>query len=250
MLPAITVEPTELLADWISTLEIENTVEYKDEDQVQHDVDKARDQKEIQRALRIAYRAQNGRAEIVEHHRRHADEIDAHVERRLTEHVVRRAHQREQWLGEQQADYDQHRAAHEACEHRSVHRIMQLLAVARAVIARDQHVCADGKTDKHVDQQVDQRAGGTHRRQRRMADELPDDDNIRRVEKKLQHARKHQRNRKAQDLAEKRAVAHIDFIAAARALAPAQADLQAEHHNLYFSFHVHGVNTPAPLRPK
>ena len=34
------------------------------------------------------------------------------------------------------------------------------------------------------------------------------------------------------------------------ALAPAQADLQAEHHNLYFSFHVHGVNTPAPLRPK
>ena len=124
---------------------------------------------------------------------------------------------------------------------------MQVLRVARAVVPRDQHVRADRKADENIDKQVDQRAGGAHRRERRMADELADDDDVGRVEKELQQARKHQRDRKDQDLAEQRPVAHIDFIAA-RASAVPPAHLQPEQHKLDFSLHFHSVSTQAPLR--
>ena len=52
--------------------------------------------------------------------------------------------------------------------------LAQLLCILCAVIARHKHVCADGKADEHVDEQIDKRAGRAHRRQRRVAGKAAD----------------------------------------------------------------------------
>ena len=54
--------------------------------------------------------------------------------------------------------------------------------VLRAVAARDHHVCADGKPDKEVDEQVDERRGRADRGQRGASGKVAHHDDVRGVE--------------------------------------------------------------------
>ena len=89
-------------------------MENDDEDQVQDDVHHAGGEQEVQGAFGVAHRPQDGRAEVVEHGGGHTDEIDPHVQRRLIQHVVRRAHEGQKRLCQKDADENQDHAAHQA----------------------------------------------------------------------------------------------------------------------------------------
>ena len=207
-------------------------MEHNDEEQIQNDVYNARNGQKVQRALCVAHRAQNRRAEVVQHHRRHAHKVYAHVKRRLTQNVLRGAHQGQQRLRKRNAHGNQYNTAHKACQHRGMYGLAQLLCILCAVIARHKHVCADGKADEHVDEQIDKRAGRAHRRQCRVAGKAADHHNIRRVKKQLQNAGKHQRHRKAQNFAQQRTVAHVDLVG------PLSFCLSFRHKSLYLFFHI------------
>ena len=139
---------------------------------------------------------QDGRAKVVEHHHRHADKIDAHVQHRLADHIFGGAHHLQQGPGKGNAQKDQHHAANQADQHRRVHRLVQVLALARPIVPGHQHVDADGEADEQVDNQLDESAGRTHRRQGLRAHKLPHHNDVRRVEQQLQNARKGQRDGK------------------------------------------------------
>ena len=86
-------------------------------------LDDSRQEQEVQRPLGIPHRSQDGRAEVIEHAGRHADEIDAHVQAGLVQHFFWGAHQLQHGGCQGNAD-DQHNAAKDqAGQHRGVHRL-------------------------------------------------------------------------------------------------------------------------------
>ena len=186
-------------------------VEDDDEDQIQDDVDHPGNEQEIQGPLGVPHRPQDSRAKVVEHHHRHADKIDAHVQHRLADHIFGGAHHLQQGPGKGNAQKDQHHAANQADQHRRVHRLVQVLALARPIVPGHQHVDADGKADKQVDNQLDESAGRTHRRQGLGAHKLPHHNDVRRVEQQLQNARKGQRDGKPDGFPHQGAVGHVNL---------------------------------------
>ena len=193
-------------------------VEADDKEQVQHHVDDSRQEQEVQRPLGIPHRPQDGRAEVIEHAGRHADEIDAHVQAGLVQHLLWGAHQLQHGRCQGNAD-DQHNAAKDqAGQHRGVHRVPQRLAVIGAVVLGHQHVGAHRKADEQVDDQVDQRAGRAHRRQSLGPGKAPHHNNVRRIEQQLQNAGDGQRDGKADNLPQQGPVGHVDLEGAPAAL--------------------------------
>ena len=173
---------------------------------------------EVQGPLGVPHSPQDSRAKVVEHAGGHANEIDAHVQAGLVQHLFGGAHQLQH--GRRQGDADnQHNAAkNQAGQHRGVHRLPQGLGIAGAVILGHQHVCAHGKTDEQVDDQVDKGAGRAHRRQGLGPHELPHHDDVRRVEQQLQNAGNRQGDGEPDDLPQQRAMGHVNFIGATAAL--------------------------------
>ena len=92
-----------------------------------------------------------------------------------------------------------------------MHRFKGALAVAGAVIPRHQHVRTDGQAEEYVYDQVDQRAGGTHRSKGFAAGKPAHHHDVRCVVQKLQHAGQHQRQRKYHYLRYQLAVGHIQL---------------------------------------
>ncbi len=76
----------------------------------------------------------------------------------------------------------------------------------------DDGAAADGDAHEQVDDQIDDRAVGADCRQRMAAHIPPDDNDIGGIEKQLQYARCHQRQREQQNLFRQTAGAHIYFI--------------------------------------
>lgn len=181
-------------------------------EEVEHHVYAPGDEQKVQRTLGIADGAQNGRSKVIKHDDRHAGKVDLHVKRRLADDVLRRAHEQQERFGQQHADENQRNAGDETDRDGGVNRIAQLRLVARADIARRQHVCADRKTHKDVDEQVDQRRRGADRRERLTAGELADHNDVGGVEQQLQNAREHQRNGEQKHFSQQRAVHHVDLI--------------------------------------
>ena len=187
-------------------------VEYDDKEQVQKDVDDAGQGQKVKRALGVADRPEDGRAKVVKHEGRHPHKVDAHIQHRLVDDIVRGAHQLQQRARQSNTDKDQKDAADQGGQNRGMYRAMYAVIVPRAVVARNHNVRADRDADKQVDNQVDQRAGGADRRHRLAAGKASDNHDVRRVEQKLQNAGDHQRDGKDQDLAQKRTAAHIHFV--------------------------------------
>ena len=69
-----------------------------------------------------------------------------------------------------------------------MHGVGHIRVFPCAIVARDRYAHADGKPHEQVDDQVDERAGGTDCRKRRAPGIAADDDHIRRIEQQLQHA--------------------------------------------------------------
>ena len=187
-------------------------IQHQHEQQVARNVYNACQRQEIQRPPRIPDRAQDRCAKVIQHGRRHADEVYAHIQHRLIDHLFGRCHPLEHGPREQHTRRDQHKPADHRGNQRGLHGLLRVVIVVRTAETRHQHVCAHRNADKEVDQQVDQRAGRADRRHRIAADEPADHDDIRCIEYQLQHARADQRDRKQQDPAEQRPAAHVDFV--------------------------------------
>ena len=152
---------------------------------------------------------QDARAKVVDHHGGHAQKDDPHIEHRLVQQVGRGVHPAQQGGQQGDARQDQHRAAAHRQQQGGVDGVVDPLPVLGAVAAGHDHAAPDGQAQKQVDHQAVQRGGGPHRRHGAAAGELPQHDDVGRVEQQLQDAGGHQRDRKAQQAARQGAAAHI-----------------------------------------
>ena len=118
-------------------------VEHDDKEQVQKDVDDAGQGQKVKRALGVADRPEDGRAKVVKHEGRHPHKVDAHVQHRLVDDIVRGAHQLQQWARQGNTDKDQKDAADQGGQNRGMYRAMYAVIVPRAVVARNHNVRAD-----------------------------------------------------------------------------------------------------------
>ena len=184
------------------------------EQQVQQHVHDARRGQKVQRTAGVAHRAQHSRAEVVQHVEGHADKVDADVAGGQRQHALRRAHPFEEGSAEDEAEDADGHAADQADEDGGVHRLLGAPVVARTVVARRHHVRAHRQPQKYVDDQIDQRSRGAHRRQGLLARAAAHHDHVRRVVQKLQYARQHQRNRECRHLRYQLAARHVQLIAA------------------------------------
>ena len=160
-------------------------MQHNDKEQVQDHVDHTGQQQEIQRPLGIPYSAQYGGPEVIQHGRGHSQKEDAHIKRSLREHFLRGSHQRQQGIRQADADNQQNYAKNQACKHRGMYGLLQILSVSRSVILGGQNIGAYREPDKEVDNEIDQCAGGTHRRQSTTACETAYHYDIRRIEQQL-----------------------------------------------------------------
>ena len=76
------------------------------------------------------------------------------------------------------------------------------------------NIGADRHPDKKIRQQVNERAGRTDCRERLIPRKFADDNDIRRIEQKLQNTGEHERQCKKQQFPKQRSVYHIDLMAA------------------------------------
>ena len=185
-------------------------MEHDHQDQVQHHIDKTGDGQIHQRTAGIAHGADDACAEIVQHVEGHADEVNAQVQGGQVDDVVGAAHHVQQGTGQAQAqDHDKH-TGHQRQGDGGMHAAGYALTIACAVGMGDDDVAAQGKTHEQVGQQVNQRAGGAHRRQGLGACKLADNGNIRSVIKQLQDAGEHQRQGEAEHQRKERPLSHIE----------------------------------------
>ena len=182
--------------------------------QVQQDVDQAGDGQIVQRTLRIAHGAKDGRAEGVEHVSGHSKKINLHIQRCAVDDVLRVAHEGQQGTRQHEAQHAHQHAADARHDDGSMHALMHGAGIVCAIGPGNDNACAHAKAHEYVDNQVDQCAGGAHGGQRLRADELADHDHIRGVVQQLQYAGEDQGQGEAENLWQQRAAAHVHFIVA------------------------------------
>ena len=176
-------------------------MENNDENQVEDDVDHTGGKQEVQRPLGISDSPKDGCAKVIEHGGRHADEIDAHVQSRLIQYVFRGSHKRKKGTCQKNADKNEDDSADQTQQDRGMHRLADCLFLLRSDVIGTEHIGAHRKADEDVHQQIDERAGASHRSKGLMPGKTAGDDDVCSIEQKLQDAGEHERNGKAKQLA-------------------------------------------------
>ena len=69
-------------------------VKYDDQNQVQNRIDNARCDQTVQRSLAVPDAAQDRRAEIIQHDKRHPQQINPQIQHCKVDHILRRPHQK------------------------------------------------------------------------------------------------------------------------------------------------------------
>jgi hypothetical protein len=175
-------------------------VENDDEQQIEHDVRKAANDQDIQRHARVADRAQDAGADVVDHVGDDARIVDVHVQQRVLQNLLGHAHRDEYRARRNEADDHDDDAADDRQRHRGVHGLRDVLAVLRAEELRDDDRRARRNADEEADQQVDNRAGRANGRERLLADILADDDRIDRIVELLEEGPDQNREKEQQKL--------------------------------------------------
>ena len=127
-----------------------------DEEKIQYDIDDSGDRQIIQRAFGISFGAQYRAAEVVDHHGRHAEKIDPHVQGGKRQNLLRRLHQFQNRRRDHNAD-DPHRdTRYDAQRDRGMYGLADIAFLARALISGRQYIAADSQPDKKINQKVNQ----------------------------------------------------------------------------------------------
>ena len=160
--------------------------EHDDKDKIEDHVDDAGRKQKIERTACITDGPQQRRAEVICDKSRHAEKIDAHIDDRQIDHIFRRSHPFQQRTCQQISDEDHEDPADDRDADGGVDRLPRVLFIPCPAIARHQHIAADRDAQKQIDEQIDQRTGGTNGRQCLTAGKPADHDDVRRIEEQLQ----------------------------------------------------------------
>ncbi len=90
---------------------------YNHEYQVQHHIDHTGDQQIIQGPPGVPHGPENGTAKVIGHHEGHSHKIDPHIQHRVADHILRRAHPAQGRPG----DKESHQHQDGTADHRSSH---------------------------------------------------------------------------------------------------------------------------------
>lgn len=171
-----------------------------DEEEIQSDVQNARDEQIKQGAAGIARSAQNGIAKVIERHGGHAEEIDAQVDRRAVDQLFLCAEQFQQRNGRQLAEQQEHRAEDEAQGKGRMDGALRLLTTACAEKACNKGIDTAAKANEKTRKQGNERRCGSDCAECDRAGETAYDGDVRHIEQDLQNIRQHQRQAEGKDL--------------------------------------------------
>ena len=129
-----------------------------------------------------------------------AREVDAHVERRLIEYVIRGAHPAEYRRSEAHADDGEQYARDNVESDVRMYRKLHLVVLARAVVARYRNARARGDAGEKADQQEHERTRGADGGERVVAEHVADYQRISRVVQLLENDACKERYRQAHKL--------------------------------------------------
>ena len=183
--------------------------EHDDAEQVQPDVQEARHQQEVERALAVAQSAHQGAGHIVQQGERDAHKNGADVDIRQVDDVVRGVGPDQDGAGHGHRDHGEHRRK----EDRQPDGVGGVTAHLTVVLCAERPRNGDGEAaGDAVDEaqhQIVQAAHAADRRQRFHTDEPAHDDGIGQIVELLKQTAQHQRDRKGEDQLERAALCHI-----------------------------------------
>ena len=171
-----------------------------DEEEVEQDVQRARDAQVVQRLFRLANGAEDGVAVVIKSQRRHTEEVHPQVEHGAGVEVFFGVEQVEQGRRTQQADEQEQYAGGDADQQSRVDGLLHIVGMARTVEPGHQHVDAVAQTDEETGEQGDEDAGGAYRAEGRGACEPAHHSHVRHIKEHLQQIGQDQRQADQEDL--------------------------------------------------
>ena len=156
-------------------------IEPRDQPQIQTDVDEPRKAQDDERAFGISAGAENGRAEVVKHGKRHADEIDLKVKRSLIDDVDVGFHPFQKEFRAEETDHADDDSAYDSHGDGRMYDTVGFFLFARADPARHGGKRPHAEPYKEIGDQIDERARRPDRRHGGMSRKLSHDDDIRGV---------------------------------------------------------------------
>ena len=109
-------------------------IQQNDRNQVQNDVDHARDDQEIQGALGVPLGPQDGGPEVICHGGRHSQKIDPQIDGRLVDHISGRRHPHQKLPRHHHAEHQHKHAAEQRQGNGCVNTAVYILMAAGAQI--------------------------------------------------------------------------------------------------------------------
>ena len=197
-------------------------MERTDEQQIEHDIGKRRDDQIIERPLAVAESVHDALAHIVHDDGQDANEVIPEVCDRVRQNLRRGAHPAQERRRQPHAHHRQNHAADQAQHHVRMDGSGHAVIVTRAEIAGNGHTCTHGEAGKKADEQKDQRAGRTDSRQRLIPQKPADDQCVRRIVKLLEHLTEKYRHGKLYDQLPCASLCHIQRISAHSAPFPSR----------------------------
>ena len=187
-------------------------VEDNDQQQVEHHIDAAGKEQDVERALGVAFASEHGLAEGEDHEEGNAKEIDSQEEGGLVEDGGRRAHEAQQTGSKDLAEPQQQDTGKDREHHRRAYRVANTMAVVASDEVGDDGIGTNGDTHKKVDEEIDKKGIGAHGSQRLTGGKAAHHGHVDGDEELLHDAACRKGKRKTQNLAQQRALGHIHCI--------------------------------------
>lgn len=184
-----------------------------DEEEVEDDIDAARNGKEDERRFRISLAAENRRLEIIQHIEWHAAEINAEIAKRKRRYFRRNTEQFNNRNGDEIAEQSDDDAADKGHDDGGMNGLIGALRLILSRITGDDDIRTDRDAGEEIDEQADDRSITSDGCHGFLADEGADNRCIRSTEKLLQHARQRKRQGEFENLISDASVEKIHRIA-------------------------------------
>lgn len=187
-------------------------MEDNDQQQVEHHIDAAGKEQDVERALGVAFASEHGLAEGEDHEEGNAEEIDSQEEGGLVEDGGRRAHEAKQTGSKDLAEPQQQDAGKDREHHRRAYRVANTMAIVASDEVGDDGIGTNGDTHKKVDEEIDKKGIGAHGSQRLTGGKAAHHGHVDGDEELLHDAACRKGKCKTQNLAQQRALGHIHCI--------------------------------------
>ena len=194
---------------------VDRHMQNDDEENVQRHVQNARGRQRDQRDLRLADAPENGRLKVIKQDHRHAGQIDAQIQKRQREHIIRHVERPQKRRRDQFPKQRHKKSSDDGDQDGGMDGLFDCVVLSLPDGVGDDHVRAQRNADKKIDDQADDRAVCTDSRDRRRSArtrKVADDRHVRRVKKLLQDRCRRHRQRKLRDLVPDGTMEHIDML--------------------------------------